>query len=58
MMALLLVQHYLVSFGVRRLPETVVLAKGIEGPLSWNWNLYTQRYFDLWGNARKRRLAN
>jgi len=48
-MPLLLFQHYLVSFGVRRLPPAVVLAKGVEGPLSWNWNLYTQRYFDLWG---------
>lgn len=45
----LLFQHYLVSFGVRHLPETIVLTKGIEGPLSWNWNLYTQSYFGLWG---------
>ena len=46
---LLLFQHYLISFGVRQLPAAVVLAKGVEGPLSWHWNLYTQRYFDLWG---------
>jgi 4-amino-4-deoxy-L-arabinose transferase-like glycosyltransferase len=45
----LLFQHYLVSFGVRQLPATVVLAKGVEGPLSWHWNLYTQNYFGLWG---------
>jgi 4-amino-4-deoxy-L-arabinose transferase-like glycosyltransferase len=45
----LLFQHYLVSFGVPQLPGTVVLAQGVEGPLSWNWNLYTQRYFNLWG---------
>ena len=42
-------QHYLVSFGIPQLPESVVLAKGVEGPLSWHWNLYTQRYFGLWG---------
>jgi hypothetical protein len=45
----LLFQHYLVSFGIKQLPETVVLAKGVQGPLSWDWNLYTQVYFDLWG---------
>jgi hypothetical protein len=46
---LLLFQHYLVSFGVRALPETVVIARGTDGFLPWNWNLYTQSYFDLWG---------
>jgi len=46
---LLLFQHYLVSFGVSQLPPAITLAKGLQGPLSWNWNLYTQRYFDLWG---------
>jgi len=46
---LLLFQHYMVSFGVRYLPERVVLLRGIQGPLSWDWNLYTQTYFQLWG---------
>jgi 4-amino-4-deoxy-L-arabinose transferase-like glycosyltransferase len=46
---LLLFQHFLVSFGIRRLPERVVLLKGIEGPLSWDWNVYTQTYFQLLG---------
>ena len=45
----LLLQHYLVSFGVGKLPPRVVLAQGVEGPQSWHWNLYTQTYFDLWG---------
>lgn len=49
----LLFQHYLVSFGVPQLPERVVLAKGIEGPMSWHWNLYTQTYFDLWGKPAR-----
>ena len=49
LMPFLLFQHYLVSFGIRALPETIVIARGVEGPLSWNWNLYTQLYFDLWG---------
>ncbi len=46
---LLLFQHYMVSFGIRHLPERVVLLKGIEGPLAWDWNLYTQTYFRLLG---------
>jgi hypothetical protein len=46
---LLLFQHYLVSFGIRQLPERVVMLDGIKGPLSWDWNLYTQTYFQLLG---------
>ena len=49
LMPFLLFQHYLVSFGVQRLPQAVVLAKGPDGPIQYNWNFYTQRYFDLWG---------
>jgi 4-amino-4-deoxy-L-arabinose transferase-like glycosyltransferase len=46
---LLLFQHYLVSFGIRKLPEAVVLVQGTKGFFDWNWNLYTQKYFGLWG---------
>jgi hypothetical protein len=45
----LALQHYLVSFGVRALPEAVVLLRGTEGALPWHWHLYTQSYFGLWG---------
>jgi hypothetical protein len=45
----LVFQHYLVSFGIRQLPDAVVLAKGVEGPHTWNWNLYTQQYYGIWG---------
>lgn len=46
-------QHYLVSFGIRALPETVVLMTGAQHQLSYNWNLYTQSYFGLWGRPEK-----
>ncbi len=46
---ILLFEHYLVSFGIPQLPPAVVLLNGQAGPLPWNWNLYTQRYFNLWG---------
>jgi hypothetical protein len=50
---LLLFQHYLVSFGVRQLPPAAVLLHGVEGPLSWDWNVYRQDYFGLWGAPRR-----
>ena len=45
----LLFQHYLVSFGVHQLPPTAVLLRGAKGALSWDWNIYRQNYFELWG---------
>jgi 4-amino-4-deoxy-L-arabinose transferase-like glycosyltransferase len=45
----LVFQHVLVSFGIPQLPERIVLMKGPEGPLPFDWNLYTQNYFNLWG---------
>jgi hypothetical protein len=49
LLSFLLFQHYLVSFGISRLPDAVVLAEGSTGPHSWHWNLYTQHYAGLWG---------
>ncbi|HEX5000051.1 MAG TPA: glycosyltransferase family 39 protein [Terriglobia bacterium] len=45
----LLFQHFLISFGVPALPDQVVLAQGIPGNPTWNWNLYSQSYAGLWG---------
>jgi 4-amino-4-deoxy-L-arabinose transferase-like glycosyltransferase len=53
LMVFLVFQQYLVSFGIRSLPETVVLMKGVSGELSWDWNLYSQTYFRLWGRPVK-----
>jgi 4-amino-4-deoxy-L-arabinose transferase-like glycosyltransferase len=49
---LLLIQHYLVSFGIPQLPPAIVLAKGGEGPITYDWNVYTQRYFG-WGSPAR-----
>jgi 4-amino-4-deoxy-L-arabinose transferase-like glycosyltransferase len=46
-------QHYLVSFGIPKLPEKIVLMNGVHGPLSYDWNLYTQDYFGLWGRPAR-----
>ena len=42
-------QHHLVSFGIRTLPEKVIIVRGVKQPLAYDWNLYTQTHFDLWG---------
>jgi hypothetical protein len=47
--AFLLFQHIAVSFGIPSLPDRIVLAKGPAGPVPYDWNLYTQTYFGLWG---------
>lgn len=49
LLVFLVFQHYLVSFGIRTLPPTLVLMHAVSGELSWDWNLYTQSYFGLWG---------
>ena len=49
LMPLLIFQHYMISFGIPQLPPSVVLASGVEGPIPWRWNLYTQTDHDLWG---------
>ena len=54
----LMFQHYLVSFGIQALPEKVVVASGVQGPISWDWNLYTQSHFDLWGRPQKAGLED
>jgi 4-amino-4-deoxy-L-arabinose transferase-like glycosyltransferase len=46
-------QHYLVSFGIPKLPEKIVLMDGVHGVLSYDWNLYTQDYFGLWGRPAR-----
>jgi 4-amino-4-deoxy-L-arabinose transferase-like glycosyltransferase len=53
LMVFLIAQHYLVSFGIATVPQTVILAEGIKGAESWNWNLYTQSYMDLWGKPAR-----
>lgn len=49
----LAVQAYAANFGIPWLPEQVVLAKGYEGSLSWDWNLYSQHYFHILGAPRR-----
>jgi len=45
----LMFEHYMISFGIPRIPDSIVIVEGVDGPLRWDWYLYSQRYFDLWG---------
>src|SRR5262249_5173554 len=40
-------QAYAANFGIRWLPEEVVIARGYQGTLRWDWNLYLQHYFHI-----------
>jgi hypothetical protein len=53
LVALLCFQAYAANFGVRWIPEEVVLAKGYRGSVVWNWNLYLQDYFQILGRPRR-----
>jgi hypothetical protein len=46
-------QHYLVSFGIPKLPEKMVLMDGVHGLISYDWNLYSQDYLGLWGRPAR-----
>ena len=48
LLPVLLFQHYLVSFGIPQLPPAIILARGGSGEITYDWNVYTQRYFG-WG---------
>ncbi len=50
--ALLCLQAYAASFGVSWLPEKIVIAKGYQGSLRWDWNLYLQEFYIL-GRPRR-----
>jgi len=43
---------WLSSFGWDSIPREVVLVKGYQGALSWDWKLYSQDYFGLLGPPR------
>jgi hypothetical protein len=53
LVALLGFQAYAANFGVRWLPQEVVLLRGYSGSLRWDWNLYLQNYFHILGAPRR-----
>jgi len=53
LIVVLVFQAYAANFGVRGLPEAIVLARGYQGSLRWDWNLYLQNYFHILGPPRR-----
>jgi hypothetical protein len=53
LLCFVVVQAYVTSFGVRWLPQQVVIARGYRGSLAWDWNLYSQHYFHVLGPPRR-----
>jgi 4-amino-4-deoxy-L-arabinose transferase-like glycosyltransferase len=49
---LLLFQLYLTNVGISRLPQEIVILRGYQGSLRWDWNLYMQHYFHILGPPR------
>ncbi len=50
---LLCLQAYAINFGISWLPQEIVLVRGYQGSLRWDWNLYLQHYFHILGPPAK-----
>ena len=46
----LVLQTYMINFGISFLPDEVRLSEGYQGSLRWDWNLYLQHYFHVLGS--------
>jgi 4-amino-4-deoxy-L-arabinose transferase-like glycosyltransferase len=51
--ALLMFQVYAANFGVTWLPNRLVILEGYQGSLRWDWNLYLQDYFGVFGAPKR-----
>jgi hypothetical protein len=49
----LLLQAYAINFGIAWLPQNVVLMRGYQGSLRWDWQVFSQEYFGLLGAPRR-----
>ena len=50
---LLVFQVYAANFGISWIPGRVVIARGYQGSLRWDWNLYLQDYFGVFGEPKR-----
>ena len=46
-------QAYAINFGVTLLPQEVILMRGYQGSLRWDWQLFAQNYFGILGAPRR-----
>jgi 4-amino-4-deoxy-L-arabinose transferase-like glycosyltransferase len=47
------IQAYATNFGISWLPQQVLLARGYQGSLPWDWNLFVQHYQNILGRPRR-----
>jgi 4-amino-4-deoxy-L-arabinose transferase-like glycosyltransferase len=47
LVTVLCIQAYALSFGIGWLPQEVIIAKGYQGSVRWDWNLYLQHLFHI-----------
>jgi hypothetical protein len=53
LLVLLCFQAYAANFGISWLPEKIVLMSGYQGSMRWDWNLYMQNYFGIFGKPQR-----
>jgi hypothetical protein len=53
LVAVLCFQAYAANFGISWLPERVVILPGYQSSFRWDWNLFLQNYFGIFGRPRK-----
>ncbi|HYK90504.1 MAG TPA: glycosyltransferase family 39 protein [Acidobacteriota bacterium] len=53
LVAILAVQAYAINFGIPWLPRSVILARGYQGSTRWDWNLYMQEFYGIFGPPRR-----
>jgi hypothetical protein len=46
-------QAYMSNFGISWLPKRAIILQGYQGSYRWDWNLYLQDYFDIFGKPRR-----
>jgi 4-amino-4-deoxy-L-arabinose transferase-like glycosyltransferase len=47
LVTVLCIQAYAINFGIGWLPQEVIIAKGYQGSVRWDWNLYLQNLFHI-----------
>jgi len=50
---LLIFQVYAANFGISWIPRRLVILEGYQGSLRWDWNVYLQDYFEVFGKPEK-----
>lgn len=53
LVTLLAVQAYAINFGIPWLPQRVIIAEGYQGSRRWDWNLYLQEFYGIFGRPRR-----